>query len=683
MTGASVRAGGAYIELGIKSRLDKGLKDAEKQLKRGGAKLTKLGGVLVAGSAGLLAVPIKAASDMQETMGKFEAVFGESAAALEKWADKTAASLGITEQAMASMLSGVQDLLVPMGVLPSVAEDMSKQMSVLAVDLGSFNNMDSADVMRDLMAAMTGSSETMKKYGVIVDAAAVKQELLNRGLDPKTADNAAKAQARLAIIMRSTTAAQGDAIRTSGSFANQTKRLKAIILDTAAALGGPIIDDLASMVQLAGKGAAYVKDFVQENQGLVRVVGLATVAVGGIGAGLMAAGGAMSLAGVALGGIKLGLLSLASPIGLATAGIAGLGYAFFRHTELGKQTLNELIGRFTPLVSAAKNAVSQISAALSAGDMETAWNLTLDLIELAWLDLTDEVRTAWESAMDAIFNAGSHTAKAIGQVFQALAGYLDGMLSGYETWYNSLSGKVADSLTEMGGTRVIGGNSGTAGEGAFASQLGGTKGALKGAIDSIDRFGREMERTAEGQIDQRRQDRAAARRARQAQADALRAQFGSAAATPQEAAKNAAKQAEKQSGKTGGGAIDRLIAGLRSAAKSAGSKSGLEAGSGQSSGTFSAFAASLAGGPQVRMLSLTQSIEMSNKQMAVGIRGIASLLERGKGGIQAVGNVGGTAGSFLGTFGSLGSADPLVKQLVTIGKQQLKSIEKGAKAKFG
>ena len=46
---------------------------------------------------------------------------------------------------------------------------------------------------------------------------------------------ARKVMARMAIIMRGTTAAQGDAVRTGGSFANQMKRLKGSLADVAAA----------------------------------------------------------------------------------------------------------------------------------------------------------------------------------------------------------------------------------------------------------------------------------------------------------------------------------------------------------------------------------------------------------------------------------------------------------------
>jgi hypothetical protein len=216
MSRGEIKAGKAYVELGLRNRLTQGINNVERDLDKLGKRITarggqlaKLGGVMAFAAGGMMAYPIKAASDMQETMGKFGIVFGDSAKSVQEWSAATATAMGMSEQSMAMMLSGMQDLLVPMGVLPEIATGMSKTLSTLAVDLASFNNMDAEKTFEDMMAAMTGSGEVMKKYGVILTEAGVKQKLVEMGRDPKTADEAAKAQARLNIIMAGTTAAQG------------------------------------------------------------------------------------------------------------------------------------------------------------------------------------------------------------------------------------------------------------------------------------------------------------------------------------------------------------------------------------------------------------------------------------------------------------------------------------------
>lgn len=288
-------------------KLQRGLKTTERKLGRFGRSLRGAGAAML-GFGGALAAPfavsIKAAADLEETMNKFNVVFGENAKQVKEWGDTFAAEVGRSRQQIADFLSSAQDLLVPIGFESGAAEELSKDLTRLAVDLASFNNMADADVMRDLQAALTGSGEVMKKYGVLVSEAAVKQELLNQGLDPKTADNTQKAMARLNIIMRGTTAAQGDAIRSAGSFTNQMKALKASVSDAAAEVGTallPVVTPLVSKVVEVTKEAAA---WITKNHETVVVLAEVTAAVVAVGGALVILGGTVQAVSVAIGGIN-------------------------------------------------------------------------------------------------------------------------------------------------------------------------------------------------------------------------------------------------------------------------------------------------------------------------------------------------------------------------------------------
>lgn len=232
------------------------------------------------------AVAIKYASDAQETMSKFDVVFGSMSTSMKSFGDQLANELGRSKYAIAGSLASFQDLLVPMGMAPRAAAEMSKTLSTLAVDLGSFNNMADADVIRDLQAALTGSGEVMKKYGVIVSEAAVKQELLNMALDPKLVTEADKAQARLNIIMRGTTAAQGDAVRTADGYANQMKRLQDNAHDAAVELGNLLIPAATEVAKAAAEAAKNFGEWTAAMPGSITFLDdiaiSATGAVGGI-----------------------------------------------------------------------------------------------------------------------------------------------------------------------------------------------------------------------------------------------------------------------------------------------------------------------------------------------------------------------------------------------------------------
>ncbi len=231
------------------------------------------------------AVAIKYASDAQETMSKFNVVFGNMSTAMKSFGDNMAQQMGRSKYAVASSLASFQDLLVPMGMAPQAAAEMSKTLSALAIDLGSFNNMADADVIRDLQAALTGSGEVMKKYGVIVSEAAVKQELLNMGLDPKIVTEAQKAQARLNIIMKGTTAAQGDAVRTADGFANQMKRLNDNARDAAVELGNLLIPAATELAKEAAEVAKRVGEWAETlPESLSLLDDVAVSATGAVGA---------------------------------------------------------------------------------------------------------------------------------------------------------------------------------------------------------------------------------------------------------------------------------------------------------------------------------------------------------------------------------------------------------------
>lgn len=257
-----VRAGKAYIEMYLKDdKLSQGLRQARRSLTRVKVGIAAVGSAFTAMAgiaSGVAVVAIKkatdAAGDFAETVAKFETVFGRMSPQVREWGEELSKTLGVSRREILSTLSGLQDLFVPLGIEEGAAAEMSKQLTQLAVDLASFNNLQVADVVRDLQAAMTGSSETMKKYGVVVDEAAVKQRLLNMGLDPKTATHAEKVMARLAITMDMTKAAQGDAARTADSYNNQLKRFDSQVEVISQTLGQkflPVMSDVMVIVNAA------------------------------------------------------------------------------------------------------------------------------------------------------------------------------------------------------------------------------------------------------------------------------------------------------------------------------------------------------------------------------------------------------------------------------------------------
>jgi hypothetical protein len=321
-----ILAGKAYVKLYTDSSdYVRGLRTAEAKLNAFGTKMKTLGTSMVGLSASVLAplaLTVKASSDMQETMNKFDVVFGKNSDAVKAWGDEYGKQVGRSKQQVADFLASSQDLFVPMGFDASTAEEMSKTVTKLAVDLASFNNTADADALRDLQAALTGSGEVMKKYGVIVSEAAVKQELLKMSLDPKTVTEAEKAQARLNIILRGTAAAQGDAIRSASGLANQVKAMKAAVDDASVAIGDALLPILTPLVGHLVEGAEAFGQWAADNQAFIATIAEVAAGLGAAGISMVAFGSAAKGMASAVHGASAALTFLsAHPAFLALAAI--------------------------------------------------------------------------------------------------------------------------------------------------------------------------------------------------------------------------------------------------------------------------------------------------------------------------------------------------------------------------
>lgn len=208
---------------------------------------SSLGALATAGALAIVAkqaydfgtASVAAFSDAEEAYGKFDVVFGEFARATEADLDTIAEATGRSKYELIDYASTIQDTFVPLGFAREEAAKMSTSITELAIDLASFNNLETADVVRDLQSALVGNTETLRKYGVVAQETQIKAEALSLGLWDGTGaiDAQAKASAILSLAYKGTTDAQGDAIRTSDSLANKQRALEAATLDLKVAVG--------------------------------------------------------------------------------------------------------------------------------------------------------------------------------------------------------------------------------------------------------------------------------------------------------------------------------------------------------------------------------------------------------------------------------------------------------------
>ncbi len=307
---------------------------------------------------------IKAASDAEEMQNKVDVAFKDASGAVRQWADQAAQDMGRSRYDLLGYASDLGVVANALGVTSGDARKMSTDLAALAVDLGSLFNVEDADAMRAIVSGITGEAEGLKRFGVVLNEAALEAELLAQGIKggAKEATEAEKAVARYNVIMRQTEIAHGDAARTIDSTANSTKQAQAEFEELTIQLGqelAPIMRDLLQNAVIPLLRELNQMDPTVRNLGLavaaaVAVIGPAIVSVTSLLTLLRAVPAAATTAAAAsAGAARVGALALGAG---AVAG-AAIGQA----TDAGGNvTVSDLqIARARPQRGSANRGTAQ------------------------------------------------------------------------------------------------------------------------------------------------------------------------------------------------------------------------------------------------------------------------------------------------------------------------------------
>lgn len=194
-----------------------------------------IGGVVIAG--------VKAAGDLEQSVGALDTVFGDAAASMHKNAQAASDALGLTENSYNELatLLGTQ-LKNGMG---GAAADMQKvgaktnELIGLGADLASMFGGTTSDAVGALSSALKGERDPIERYGVSLKQAAIDAKAAELGFTKVGGSFDAEAQqaATLALIMEQTSAAHGNFARESDTFAHQIEVGKAQIGNITAEIG--------------------------------------------------------------------------------------------------------------------------------------------------------------------------------------------------------------------------------------------------------------------------------------------------------------------------------------------------------------------------------------------------------------------------------------------------------------
>lgn len=266
--------------------------------------LAKLGAAAIVGSAAGRAVgdffrdSITQASNLNETLNKSSVIFGSHAKDMEKWASKAATTLGLSKQAALDSAAGFGNMFSQIGFSGGQAAAMSRDVVKLSADLGSFNNLPTAEVNEMISASFRGEFDSLQRVIPNINAARVEHEALAK-TGKKTAKELTaqeKAAATLAIIHKDGAAALNDFAETSDGAANKSKILTAKMDDLKGQVGQKLLPVWVKFLDMLSKTVTWLSKHPKTFGVIAAVIGTvlvaalvgATVAAWGFTAALLA-----------------------------------------------------------------------------------------------------------------------------------------------------------------------------------------------------------------------------------------------------------------------------------------------------------------------------------------------------------------------------------------------------------
>ncbi|NBW11537.1 MAG: hypothetical protein EBR82_26255 [Caulobacteraceae bacterium] len=187
---------------------------------------------------------IDAASDLNETLDKSRIIFGQASTAVENFASNSAKQFGMSRKEAIDAAASFGVFGKSAGKTGQDLASFSTDLVGLSADLASFNNTSPEEAALALGAALRGEAEPIRRFGVLLDDATLKQEALALGLIKTTKEALTpqnKVLAANSAIFKQTTDAQGNFILTSGGVANQQRILEATFKDLQTEVGQKLL----------------------------------------------------------------------------------------------------------------------------------------------------------------------------------------------------------------------------------------------------------------------------------------------------------------------------------------------------------------------------------------------------------------------------------------------------------
>lgn len=204
-------------------------------------------------------------NDFYEATDLFHNAMGNLSGEADMLISKMQVLLDVDPTKAMTYMATIQSLGTSFGLTSDKAYILSKNLTQLAYDEGSYWNKDVAETFTAMSSAISGEIEPIRRLGVDLSQARLQQELLALGFNKQVSSlsQADKAVLRYIAIMKQTANVQGNLAQTIQSPANQIKILKAQLDMLAKSVGSLLYPAMKSILPPLIAAVQLIREFVQ------------------------------------------------------------------------------------------------------------------------------------------------------------------------------------------------------------------------------------------------------------------------------------------------------------------------------------------------------------------------------------------------------------------------------------
>ena len=204
-------------------------------------------------------------NDFYEATDLFHNAMGNLSGEADTLISKMQGFLGVDPTKAMTYMATIQSLGTSFGLASDKAYILSKNLTQLAYDEGSYWNKDVAETFTAMSSAISGEIEPIRRLGIDLSQARLQQELLALGFNKQVSSlsQADKAVLRYIAIMKQTANVQGNLAQTIQSPANQIKILKAQLDMLAKSVGSLLYPALKAILPPLIAAVQLIREFVE------------------------------------------------------------------------------------------------------------------------------------------------------------------------------------------------------------------------------------------------------------------------------------------------------------------------------------------------------------------------------------------------------------------------------------